>query len=318
MTLAPIILFVYNRPWHTEQTLRALMANDLASESELFIYADGPKETATEEQLQKIQEVRQLIRKDQWCGKVHIIESDKNKGLANSVIKGVSDVVNKYGKVIVLEDDLKTSPTFLTYMNKSLEYYESYNSVYSISADIPMKMPLIEDYDYDVFVSYRNFSYGWGTWKNRWNNVDWRMHTYSMIDTDKHIQSAFNRGGDDLYNMLQAQKDGLIDSWAVRFTLAHFINHAVSIMPTQTFVNHIGFDGSGIHCSGGINDMRPLNSKREYAFLPIIYEDSRWINAFYSTYYRGLLPLWKRIVNKLYRKFVGQNVFVKQGKVFVK
>lgn len=318
MKLAPIILFVYNRPWHTEQTLRALMANELAVKSELYIYADGPKANATDEQLQKIHEVRQLIRQEQWCGKVHIVESEKNKGLANSVINGVSEIVNKYGRVIVLEDDLKTSPTFLTYMNQALDYYRTFSSVYSISADIPMKMPLIEDYDYDVFVSYRNFSYGWGTWKDRWNNVDWRMISYPMIDTDKHIQSAFNRGGDDLYNMLQAQKNGTIDSWAVRFTFAHFINHAVSIMPTQTFVNHIGFDGSGIHCSGGISDMRPLNEKREFVFLPIIYEDSRWVNAFYSTYYRGLLPLWKRIINRLHRKFAGQNFFVKRGKVFVK
>ena len=129
MKLAPIILFVYNRPWHTEQTLRALMANELAVESELYIYADGPKPNATDEQLQKIREVRQLIRQEQWCGKVHVVESEKNKGLANSVINGVSEIVNKYGRIIVLEDDLKTSPTFLTYMNQALEYYESFHSV---------------------------------------------------------------------------------------------------------------------------------------------------------------------------------------------
>ena len=104
MKLSPIILFVYNRPWHTEQTLRALMANDLAPESELYIYADGPKSNATEEQLQKIREVRQLIRREQWCGNVHIVESEKNKGLADSVIGGVTEIINKYDKVIVNDE----------------------------------------------------------------------------------------------------------------------------------------------------------------------------------------------------------------------
>ena len=124
MKLAPIILFVYNRPWHTEQTLRALMANELAAKSELYIYADGPKPNATDEQLQKIHEVRQLIRQEQWCDKVHIVESEKNKGLADSIIGGVTEIVNKYGKIIVLEDDIVPTTGFLQYMNDALEMYK--------------------------------------------------------------------------------------------------------------------------------------------------------------------------------------------------
>ena len=131
--LAPIVLFVYNRPWHTEQTLNALMQNELADQSVLYIYADGPKENATEEQLKKIEEVRHVIRTKKWCKEVHIIESEKNKGLADSIINGVTEIVNKYGKVIVLEDDIVTSKGFLKYMNEALELYKEEDKVYHIS-----------------------------------------------------------------------------------------------------------------------------------------------------------------------------------------
>lgn len=318
MNLAPIVLFVYNRPWHTEQTLRALQQNDLASESELYIYADGPKPHAEEKQLQQIRQVREIIRREQWCATVHIIESETNKGLADSVIAGVTEVVNRHGRVIVLEDDLVVSHAFLNYMNAALEYYQEQKSVFSISSDIPMNMPQIKPYDYDVFVSYRNFSYGWATWSDRWQQVDWAMTDYQKMQSNIYMQSAFNRGGDDLVTMFEAQYLGNIDSWAVRFTWAHFCHHAVSIMPTQTFVHHIGFDGSGIHCSSGITDNRILNQQTTYNFLPVLYEDARFINAFYNTYYRAPLPLYKRAINKIWRIAFGKKLFTATAEVFLK
>ncbi len=300
MVLAPIVLFVYNRPAHTERTLDALSNNDLASESELYIYADGPKPNATSEQQEKIAEVRNVIRKRQWCREVHIVESEINKGLANSIIEGVTKTVSKYGRVIVLEDDLETSPSFLTYMNKALDYYSPFQSVFSISSDIPMKMPVIKEYDFDVFVSHRNFSYGWGTWCDRWQQVDWSMGAFNMLEKDVFMQQAFNRGGSDLYNMLQAQKQHKIDSWSIRFTLAHFVLHAVSIMPTQSFIRHLGLDGSGTHCpSTQMISERKLNMKTDFHFLPVIYEDKRFIDAFYMCYVRKKLPLIKRLINKM-------------------
>src|SRR5476651_1758025 len=120
MQLAPIVLFVYNRPWHVEQTLNALAANELAAESELYIYADGPKDNADAITLENIQKTREIIRKKKWCNEVYIIERSKNLGLQASIIEGVTTVVNNYGKVIVLEDDIITSPYFLQYMNDAL------------------------------------------------------------------------------------------------------------------------------------------------------------------------------------------------------
>ena len=94
--LAPIVLFVYNRPWHTRQTLEALSKNSLADQSILYIYADGAKENATDAQLNEIKEVRCLIREKKWCKQVEIIEREKNIGVENVMITGITEIINKY------------------------------------------------------------------------------------------------------------------------------------------------------------------------------------------------------------------------------
>src|SRR5476651_318519 len=134
MQLAPIVLFVYNRPHHTEQALNALKLNGLASESTLYIFADGPKKGAPAETLADIKKTREVIRGKKWCKDVFIIEAEANKGLAASIINGVTDVVNKHEKVIVLEDDIITSKYFLQYMNDALSVYEDEQKVISVGA----------------------------------------------------------------------------------------------------------------------------------------------------------------------------------------
>ena len=134
MDLAPIVLSCKKRPWHGSRTLEAIAQKELASESVLYIYCEGPKPNASEEQRAVIEEVRREVRMREWCSEVYIIESVEHKGLANSVINGVPEVLNQYGKLIVFEDDLLTSPYFLTYMNESLDYSEDKKSVFSISA----------------------------------------------------------------------------------------------------------------------------------------------------------------------------------------
>lgn len=318
--LAPTVLFVYNRPWHTEQTLNALMLNELASESILYIYCDGAKEDATVEHKQNIIEVRKVVRKKQWCKEVHIIESKLNKGLANSIISGVTEVIDTHGKVIVLEDDLITSKYFLKYMNSGLEYYENRKTVYSISADRPpyKYFNIPEDYEYDVFVSLRSFSTGWATWKDRWNNVDWSLNFMeSFLKKTEQIE-AFNRGGEDLTNMLILQRESKIDSWAIRFVAAHFINHAVAILPCVSYIDNIGFDGTGIHSGDNETNFRKdiIKSKQYPRFIDVLYEDKRIINSFYSYYYPRKRPLWKKMINRLCRILGRENIFTIKRKVY--
>lgn len=319
--LAPIVLFCYNRPWHAEQTLEALSRNELADQSVLYIYCDGPKTDASEEMRQRIVEVRHVVRKRRWCKEVHIVEADSNKGLANSVIGGVTDILNIYGQVIVLEDDLVSSPYFLKYMNKALDYYESYAGVFSISANRPpvSKMHIPSDYLYDVFASLRSYSTGWGTWKDRWNKVDWSMADFDRCKKNPNMLRALCRLGDDFPAMMQMQEDNKIDSWAVRFSFAHFKHHAVAILPCRSYVTNIGFDGTGTH-SGMVeatyyNDLSL--SVENARFLDVVYEDDRVINAFYSSYCSNSRPLYQRIINTLARKFCKEPPYIIKKKVYV-
>ncbi len=318
--LAPIIVFCYNRPWHVEKTLEALSRNELADQSILYIYCDGPKVDASAEQRQKIAEVRQVVRKRQWCKEIHVVEVEQNKGLANSIIDGVTDVINKYGKVFVLEDDLVSSPHMLKFVNRALDFYEDYAGVFSISVNCPplSKMQIPEDYPYDVFASLRSFSTGWGTWKGRWNKVDWSMDDFDRCKQNPDMLRALCRLGDDFPPMMQLQEDGKIDSWAVRFGFAHFKHHAVAILPCKSYVTNIGFDGTGTH-SGTVANVYENDLSQSVAnprMLDMVYEDDRIINAFYSSYYPKSRPLWQKAINCIARKLGKKVPFVIKKKVY--
>lgn len=257
MKLAPIILFVYNRLWHTEQTLRALMANELAVESELYIYADGPKPNATDEQLQKIHEVRQLIRQEQWCGKVHIVESEKNKGLADSIIGGVTEIVNKYGKIIVLEDDIVPTMGFLRYMNDALEMYKDDEQVMHISGYIYPHTSKIRTET--LFLKVYS-CWGWGTWQRAWkyfeSDVDVHLQHYS---TQEEIRYFNIDGHMPNYWQLVANKNGDIYTWAVKWYASWLWAGGYALFPRHSLVYNSGFDGTGEHCNA--NDTQ-LNKTR--------------------------------------------------------
>ncbi len=319
MSLAPIALFVYNRPEHTRKTLQALQQNKLASESVLHIYADGLKENATEEIKRRVTEVRKLIRSQQWCGEVVIHESEQNKGLYQSVRWGVMEIVEKYGKVIVMEDDLQTSPAFLSYMNRALDFYEKYKSVFSISGyNYPAgQMHIPEDYGYDTYVSLRNSSWGWATWADRWQQIDWDVNVYEQIKRTPAIKMALNRMGDDEFEMLRQRMEGELNIWSIQFTIAHFVQHAVAIYPVHSYVHNIGNDGSGENCGVMHTLDNPVLSTNEFPkFVDVLYEDSRIINAFYNVHCRLQRPLWQKVVNTLYRVFGKQVPFVIKRKIY--
>lgn len=304
MKLAPIVLFAFARPDHTQRTLEALAANTLAVKSHLYIYVDGPKENASDDLIARNKEVRRIVRAKQWCGGVDIIEQTTNKGLARSIRDGVTDVINKYGRVIVMEDDLVTSPAFLSYMNKALDFYESYPAVFSIGAYTypPQRMIIPEDYDFDTYACLRNCSWGWATWKNRWEKTDWDASHYEYMKNHPAMKEAFNRMGDDEFEMFWMQQERGLDIWSILFTMAHFEHHAVAIIPCQSYVDNIGLDGSGENC--GIDNVlrhTQLNINEDPHFLDIIYEDKRIINAFYNVNCRRCLPLWKRAINRISR-----------------
>lgn len=317
--LAPIVLFCYNRPWHVEQTLNALSLNHGADQSVLYIFCDGPKAEVTQEQIEKINEVRKVVRQKKWCKDVIIKESSSNKGLANSIIDGVSEVVEEYGKVIVLEDDMITSAAFLMYMNKALDFYKDMSTVFSISGyNYPSsKLEIPNDYPYDTYVSLRSSSWGWATWKEKWRVVDWDVSVFEQIVNNKYIKGAFARMGDDVFEMLSNQQSGKLDVWSIRFSLAHFVNHAITIYPKTSYVDNIGNDGSGQNCgiTSSFNN-RALCQVMNPVFLDILYEDSRIINAFYNVYCCQKRPLWQKAVNFIARKIGLHAPFVVKKKIY--
>lgn len=264
MSLAPIVLFVYNRPCHTQQTVFALQKCELAKESNLYIFADGPKEDASEETRQKIAEVRQYINSIDGFKTIHIQESPTNKGLANSIIQGVSEVLNKYGKVIVVEDDIVAHQFFLRFMNEALERYENTKLIFAISATME-RFHIPSNYRKDVFLTNRFGSWGWAIWLDRWNSVDWTIDNYPLIKhpTPKSIKQ-FCKGGDDLWPMLQDQKNGRIDSWAIRIGYNISLKRRFCLRPIHSFVSNIGMDNSGIHCGGSQVPLMPLYDKKDY------------------------------------------------------
>lgn len=252
--MAPIILFVYNRPWHTQQTVEALQRCDLATDSDLYIFADGPKSNASAEQKNKISEVRKYIHTITGFSNITIEESEKNKGLANSVISGVTNVIEKYGDAIILEDDILTHPFFLRFMNDALDFYKKDKRIFSIGAFMD-DIIIPENYKRDVFVCRRVETQGWATWIDRWSSANWNVSDYTIINhpTQKQIRQLC-KGGEDLWPLLQMQAAGTVDSWAARWQYNLTLLNGYCLRPINTFVNNIGMDGTGTHSGNTLGD----------------------------------------------------------------
>ncbi|WP_054199114.1 glycosyltransferase [Clostridium baratii] len=258
MSLAPIVLFTFNRLEHTKKTIESLKENILAEESELFIFSDGARNSNEEE---KVNEVRKYIRKINGFKKINIIESKNNKGLARSVINGVTDIINNYNKVIVLEDDLITSKYFLQYMNDALDMFESRGDIWSISGYSP-KIEIPCDYKDETYITKRGSSWGWATWKEKWKLVDWNIVDYNSFKTNRKSIKEFNMCGKDLAPMLEDQIKGRIDSWAIRWVYNQYKNNMWTVYPINSFVKNIGNDLSGTHTNTKNTFNVELNKKK--------------------------------------------------------
>lgn len=242
--LAPIALFIYNRPWHTKQTLLALQKNDLADESILYIFADGAKGNSSPSQLKSIQEARALIHSKKWCKEVHIIQQEKNKGLADSIVDGVSEVIEKHGKVIVLEDDLVTSKGFLRYMNDALDLYESEEKVMHISGYM---FPVKEENLPEVFFFNTATPWSWATWKRAWNKYDPKLQErYQNLIASPPSLRKFNVGDNDNFSsQIILNLSGERKTWAIRWYLSIFFENGFCLHPRTSLVQNIGTDGTG-------------------------------------------------------------------------
>ena len=227
----------------------------------LYIYADGPKENANEEVISLISETREVVKSKKWCKEVHVIESNINKGLAESVILGITEVINKHEKVIVLEDDLIISPYFLKYMNDGLELYRGIDNVYSING---FMFPVKYNGKADTFLSpLATSTWGWATWKGKWKVLE-SVFENNFLKND-YLKSRFNFGEYNFLGMIENK-----NSWGIRWYYSVFIRNGLGVFPTHTLVKNIGMDGSGTHkeytrqySSSVIEDIREISTVKD-------------------------------------------------------
>lgn len=295
MTLAPIALFVYNRQYHTQRTLEALQNNKLASESELFIYSDAAKNEDTQK---SVDEVRDYIEKIDGFKKINIIKREQNFGLAKSIIQGVSEIVESYGKIIVLEDDLVTSPYFLTYMNEALDYYQDEKKVWHISG---WNYPLNTDELDDVFLWRGMNCWGWATWKDRWKyferDPEKLVNTFSKEDIARF--DIDNKARVFWRQVLQNYHDEK-KTWAIFWYATIFKNNCLCLNPALSYVVNIGEDGSGENCivKGSVNEAS-FTSKSTVEFTSSISENMNALREIKGYYAKRQSPLHIRIINRL-------------------
>lgn len=292
--LAPIVLFVYNRLWHTEQTVTALLKNELADSSALIIYSDAPKNEAA---AGKVEEVRRFVKSIHGFKSVSIIEREKNWGLADNIIDGVTAVVNKYGRVIVLEDDIVTSPFFLRFMNDALDFYEHEEKVGSVSG---ITFPINSIDLGDVYFTKASFCWGWATWKRAWKFFRRDPDHLLSIFTQEMI-TDFNYGNTlDFFSQIEANQNGSLRTWAVFWYATLFLNQMLTVCPKTSFSQNIGHDGSGVHC-GKSRSFEVELSEDYFVEFESEVDETLAANKALMVFFKSLTPpFWNRVKNKLF------------------
>lgn len=292
---SPIALFVFNRPEHTKNTLNALKENPEFAQSHLYVFCDGPRH---EQDAMQVQAVRDVVKAFAFPN-VTIVERVHNMGLANSVITGVTELCNQFGRVIVLEDDLVVSRYFLGYMNSALARYEHEDRVMQVSGYMfPIQWNIQKDTS-DTFFMPVTTSWGWATWQRAWLKFDAEANGYQTLCQNKKLKKEFNLDGAYPYfSMLEKQRKGLVDSWAIRWYLSVLLAKGLVLFPRRSLVSNAGFDGSGVHC----HDAKIKAETQFASFSPTCFPGSISVDATfpdYVEYVKKENSVFQRLVNRL-------------------
>lgn len=317
--LAPIALFVYCRPEHTAGLLASLAANPISERSLLYVFSDAP---ACDAHAAGVAAVRDLLRGLSGFARVEVVERAHNLGCAANIIDGVSHVLREHEAVIVVEDDLELSPHFLAFMNRALAVYRTRSDIISISAASPppREMGITDVPDCDVYLAPRSVPWGWATWRDRWQQVDWGVTGYRMNRWRPGWRRRMARGGNDLLVMLADQMAGRIDSWNVRFNHAQAITGSYSLYPRHAYVRNTGLDGSGRHCRAADRYEIALDQALASPVLPAdIQPDPRLIRtvkAYHDEHplslLLGSLPGARRLIRSVKRRLGADRPLLKR------
>ena len=296
---SPILLFTYNRLNHTRRCIEALQKNTLSAESDLYIYSDAAKEVT---QQQAVNEVRQYLHTLQGFKSITLIERKENWGLARNIIDGVTTQVNRYGKVIVLEDDLIVAPYFLQFMNDALETYKDEPKVGHIQAcDFTQDTSLP-----DTFLIKWTGSWGWATWERAWKHFNPNGKALLEELEQRKLTYTFDFNGKyGFTRMLRRQIEGKNNSWAIRWNASLFLKDILSLNVGRSLVQNEGFDGSGTNCGGG----GLYASNLHLSPLPVqkispVEEDLSARQAFIR-YYGRTNSFWAKAIRRIKRTLKG-------------
>jgi len=299
--LAPVVIFVYARPEHTIKTVESLAKNMFADETDVYIFSDGAKSERVQPAVDAVRAYIDTLGQRMLFKSVTVTKTGKNNGLANSVITGVTEVIRKHGKVIVVEDDLISSLDFLQYMNCALDFYRSDIRIWSICG-YTFRIQFPRDYTADVYLSYRGGSWGWATWLDRWHTVDWQVKDYHEFRASKRRRTQFNRGGRDMCEMMDNQMRGIIDSWAIRWCYAQSKRDMLTVYPRTSRIANIGLDGSGTHSGVAPEFVVSLQADIKPVHFEAVQLDERIVSQFcdrFGTRYEWAFKRFKRSVKRL-------------------
>jgi hypothetical protein len=294
MVLAPIALFTYDRPDHTRKTIAALQQNKLSELSDLFIFSDGPKEGVSES---GVQDVRNYIRSIKNFKSVSIIERTTNIGLSANIMNGVQQIISEFDRIIVLEDDLLTSPFFLDFMNEGLRLYESDENVISIhgySYPVEEKLP-------DSFFLRGADCWGWATWKRGWDifQPDGTQLLNRLIDSGQTKEFDFD-GNYPYMRMLNDQIAGKTNSWAIRWYASAFLENKFTLYPGISLVSNIGGDGTGTNNGFGYLSPASVNQDRPEISRIKVSQNDFAFRAFANFHRKSQKPsLWNKLKRKV-------------------
>lgn len=293
-SLAPIVLFVYKRPEHTQRMLESLARNPEFGASPVYVFCDGAKRPEDEPTVAATRAIMKAFSHPQKT----VVEQTVNRGLAASIISGVTRLCEEHGRVIVLEDDLVVSPHFLEYMNAALDRYAHDDQVmqiagYMFGANLHL--------DADALFMPFTTSWGWATWHRAWQHFDADMKGWAGLERDRQLQRRFNLDGAyDYFTLLMGQRHGKVDSWAVRWYLSVFLRNGLTLYPKHTLVVNRGWDGSGIHC--GWYDPYGASIRTDFAvrhYPEHVHLTPEWqeVAALIRRRTSGWPALWDRVVS---------------------
>ncbi len=304
-----VAVFVYNREEHAMRTLKALAKNDLAPETAVHVFSDGPKR---EEDVEKVERIRKMASEIKGFRSVELISRRENYGLARNIIEGVSMIAADCGRVIVLEDDLVTNRYFLRFMNDALERYRDEPRVTGITGFSHFS----DDLEYpreSYFNTLTGTSWSWATWSDRWDDFDPVCADWVRMKEDAALRRAFNYDNTyDFYKIMKMQQTGEgTDSWAIRWYWSNFRKNGLILSPARSLVKNVGWDGSGVHCGKSKKPMFNHNLMTDHPITDFP-KKIRETEGVHKAMMRALINesqpnLLKRYYHKIFRRnYIGQ------------